>query len=488
MNTSRVIAAYASDIRFEFRKMIRTPAFALPTLLFPAMFYLLFGVLMAKADVSTGLQTFARLGVFGTMAPGLFGFGVSLAFEREYGTLIYRQALPMPPGSYLLARMSMSMLFASIISTMLIVLATTAGHTPLGASQMVRVFLVEVLGVLPFCAIGLMVGSFASGQAAPAVVNLIYLPLAFLSGLWIPLQFLPKFLQDLAPLWPPYHLSQLAFAALDLDSFGTATNHMAALAGITILSFTLAMRRLGNRGLRILGGNGRPGVAFPLRRATAVAVTWISIGLVVAGVMGGRAKVVAAPARSAEAAGSAATDPAASGGPAGVAAPQDPRIADFDAGSDRARYGGGWNAIDDQGRGGNSSVTQRVVAGGAHGSAGALEVSGTVGDAISYPFVGTGFVPVGPEPGKIMDSRGRAELRFYARGDGRQYTVVFNGGVGGGIPPMYAFTSAADWQEVRVPLAEVMGLDASRIHSIAIGALGGEPGDFRFALDDIELR
>ena len=53
---------------------------------------------------------------------------------------------------------------------------------------------------------------------------------------------------------------------------------------------------------------------------------------------------------------------------------------------------------------------------------------------------------------------------------------------------MYAFTAAADWQEVRVPLADVMGLDAARIHSIAIGALGGEPGDFRFALDDIELR
>ena len=36
--------------------------------------------------------------------PGLFGFGVSLAFEREQGLLTFKQALPMPPGAYLLAR------------------------------------------------------------------------------------------------------------------------------------------------------------------------------------------------------------------------------------------------------------------------------------------------------------------------------------------------------------------------------------------------
>src|SRR5262245_59201047 len=143
MNGSRVIAAYASDIRFEFLKMARTPAFALPTLFFPAMFYLLFGVLLAKTDPNAGLQTLARLGVISTMAPGLFGFGVSLAFEREYGTLTYKQALPMPHGSYLLARMVMAMLFAVIIATLLTVLALTLGNAPLTAWQIVRVFVVE---------------------------------------------------------------------------------------------------------------------------------------------------------------------------------------------------------------------------------------------------------------------------------------------------------------------------------------------------------
>ena len=108
-----MLAAYLGDIRFELIKMIRTPAFAIPTLLFPVLFFLLFGVFMGsmRGNAQMSLVRVLRYGVFGTMAPGLFGFGVSLAFEREQGLLTFRQAIPMPAGSYLLARMVMAMIF-----------------------------------------------------------------------------------------------------------------------------------------------------------------------------------------------------------------------------------------------------------------------------------------------------------------------------------------------------------------------------------------
>ena len=57
-----------------------------------------------------------------------------------------------------------------------------------------------------------------SGSGLPAVVNLLFLPLAFLSGLWVPVQVLPALLQKLAPALPPYHFSQLA-----LGQIGAAT-------------------------------------------------------------------------------------------------------------------------------------------------------------------------------------------------------------------------------------------------------------------------
>jgi hypothetical protein len=128
-----------------------------------------------------------------------------------------------------------------------------------------------------------------------------------------------------------------------------------------------------------------------------------------------------------------------------------------------------------------------VIEGGAAGTRGALEISGTVGDGLQYPFAGTAFFPAGTEDGRLTDFRGRQELTFHVRGDGRQYTVIFLGATQGGIPPMYGFGTRDEWQEVRIPLADVINLDLAAVHGIVIGTMG-PVGDFRFELDGIELR
>jgi hypothetical protein len=143
----------------------------------------------------------------------VFGFGVSLAIEREQGLLTLKQALPQPPGAYLLARAAMAMLFVGIIALMLTSMAVFVGHVPLTFSQGIQLFAIDVLGALPFCAIGMFLGSMVSGAASPAIVNLIFLPMAFLSGL-VPDPVFAEVLVDIAPTWPAYHLSQLFFAPI----------------------------------------------------------------------------------------------------------------------------------------------------------------------------------------------------------------------------------------------------------------------------------
>jgi len=487
MTGARVFAAYLGETKWEFVKMIRNPMFAVPTLFFPVMFYLLFAELLNHGNPTGAMQILARIGAFGVMAPGLFGFGVALAFEREYGLLQFKQALPMPPGSYLLARMAMAMMFAGIIALLLISLALFVSHVPLTAPMLVQLFFTEILGVLPFCAMGLALGTLVSGQAAPAVINIVYLPMAFLSGTFFPLDVAGRFISGMGPIWPSFHLTQLTLDATGQAHMGAAWSHVVALLGFTVLFFTIALARLSSGGIRMFGPARRAGAGFPLGRALRAGLVWAAVALVITGFMNGKAKVAAAPATSAETSGSAATAHAASGGPAGVAAPKDPVIADFDAGTDQARFGVGWKAVGDDMRGGNSTAAERVIDGGANGTKGALEVTGTLGDAIQYPFAGTAFAPDGHEKGKAMDFGDRKELRFFLRGDGKPYVVVFNGGETEGAPPMYGVTSTADWQEVRIPLDEVVGLDQARIHSISIGMLGS-PGEFRFDLDGIELR
>ena len=238
--------SYWLEAKFEFLRLLRTPMFAIPTLLFPTLFYVLFGVLLAgrKGGVGAAEYLLATYGVFGVMGAALFGFGVSVAIERENGYLVLKRVLPMPRGSYLLAKMAMAMVFAAIISTLLAVLAATLAGVALAPWQWAMLLVVDVAGALPFCALGLYIGSLVSGNGAPAVVNIAFLPMAFLSGLWMPLSVLPPVLAKLAPVWPSYHLAQLALKVVGRDSGASTAMHLAVLVGITVVFFLLARRRL----------------------------------------------------------------------------------------------------------------------------------------------------------------------------------------------------------------------------------------------------
>lgn len=242
------LSCYLLEAKHEFLRLLRTPMFCIPTLVFPASFYLMFALALSRGATSGGsaqaVYMLAGYGAFGVMAPGLFGFGVSVAIDRERGWLRLRRALPMPAGSYLVAKLAMAMLFAAIVALILATIAVTLCGVRLPFSAWASLLVVEVFGVLPFCAIGLFVGSLVNGQAAPAVINLIYLPMSFLSGLWLPLAMLPAVLRETAPMWPAYHLGQLAYAAIGQPAIGSPAIHVAALAAITSIFLALAGRRL----------------------------------------------------------------------------------------------------------------------------------------------------------------------------------------------------------------------------------------------------
>ncbi len=241
------LRSYGQEIRCEFLGLLRTLSFSLPTLMFPPMFYLLFAVLLPmgrSGSWQAGHYLLATYTVFGVMAPGLFGFGVTVATDRERGWLRLKRVAPMPAGAYLVAKLVMAMAFAALIFTIMAALAMLAADVRLPMASWLALFATAVFGVLPFCAIGLWIGTIAGASGAPAIVNLIYLPMAFLSGLWFPLMLLPAFIQNLAPLWPAYHLGQTALAAIGQPVAGRVVAHVAVLLVIAIVFFVLAQRRL----------------------------------------------------------------------------------------------------------------------------------------------------------------------------------------------------------------------------------------------------
>ena len=221
---------------------------------------------------------------------------------------------------------------------------------------------------------------------------------------------------------------------------------------------------------------------------------WIAVGLVIAGIMGGNAPHAAASSAATskdvkeDGAASAATDATASA-PLGVAAPDTVVIADFDNGSDRASYGMGWHAGDDKERGGNSTISQRLIEGGAQIRAARSKSAARSAPPCSIPLSGTSFLPNGTEgrvgQAGLMDYSRKQTLSFYARGDGQTYTVVVMGPALDGNSADVPFTAGADWQEVTSTAGNLSGVDMKRVKLISIGST--TPGPFRFQIDDVRL-
>lgn len=242
---ARRLRSYLLEARCEFLRMLREPSYCVPVLAFPAMFYLLFAVVFNRQhSAATAQYLLATFGAFGVMSAALFGFGVGVALDRERGFLRYKRALPQPPGATLAAKTAMAVLFAVLIWAVLGLLAAAVAGVALAPAQWLALLAVDVLGILPFAALGMYVGSLVGGNAAPALLNLVSLPMSFLSGLWMPLHLLPEPLARLAPAWPAYHLGQLALKVVGADQGQPAWRHLVLLLAVTLVFFGLAQRRL----------------------------------------------------------------------------------------------------------------------------------------------------------------------------------------------------------------------------------------------------
>jgi ABC-2 type transport system permease protein len=239
------VRCYALEAKYEFLKHLRMPAYALPAVTFPVMFYLLFGVMFggARAAGSTTVATYmlATYGAFGVIGSALFGFGVGVAVERGQGWMTLKRATPMPPLAYFFAKLAMATAFAAIIVLLLSLTGVMVGGVRLPAHSWLRLSTTLLLGAVPFCAIGLALGYFAGPNSSPAIVNLLYLPLSFASGLWIPIEMLPSAIKTAAPWLPPYHLGQLALAAVGAGRGGAAWAHVLALAGFALIGLGVAL-------------------------------------------------------------------------------------------------------------------------------------------------------------------------------------------------------------------------------------------------------
>lgn len=226
-------AILAREWTAEVKKSARMPAFALPTLLLPVVFYAMFGIVLAKGDQAAS-YLLATFGVFAALGPSVFGFGVGVATEREEGLLALKSVSPMPAFVYPLAKLLMTVFFVAIVLALIYAVGVFAGGVSLPPGVWAAMIAVHLASVVPFSLIGLSLGYLLKSQGAIAVANIVFFTLAILGGLWMPVFTFPPFMQTLAWGLPSFHLAQLALIAQGMGEAGRVWVHIAAVAGWTL--------------------------------------------------------------------------------------------------------------------------------------------------------------------------------------------------------------------------------------------------------------
>ncbi len=167
-----------------------------------------------------------------------FGAAITLVSWRQDKLLRRLRLAPVGTGSIVAARIGIAVAIGLIQLALFLVIAKLPYFgLQLTAAWWMTIPLV-VCGILAFMSIGLLVGAIAkTQQAATAIANLIILPMAFLGGAFIPLDFAPDWVRQASYVMP---LRYLVTGMQDVMARGEGP--AAALPSIGILlGFTLVV-------------------------------------------------------------------------------------------------------------------------------------------------------------------------------------------------------------------------------------------------------
>lgn len=251
MPRSRLLRAYLIDTKYEFIRMLRNLSYLIPILIIPPVMYAIFGIAFINSFDEKTLGDFPRadilkmmfvnFSVFSILGPSMVSLGTLLAQEREMGLLTFKRALPMPSLAPLLAKALFTMLVVFTLLMVLTIEAVVLGNLEFTASEYAGVWLVCVLGTLPFASIGLYMGASLSGTAASGIVTGVYMSMAMIGGLLFPL---PPGFAWVALFSPAFYLSQLGFGAAGMNTLFDPAFPAALLIVVTLIFTRLAMRKI----------------------------------------------------------------------------------------------------------------------------------------------------------------------------------------------------------------------------------------------------
>ncbi|MBV8478940.1 MAG: ABC transporter permease [Actinobacteria bacterium] len=237
---------YLHELRTQQLVYWRSREAAVFTFIFPLLLFVLLGSVYTGRiyGVPAPDALLAALISYGCATVCFAGLSIALVVRREAGILKRIRATPLRPPVYMAAALCSTMLTFAAVTVVLFVLGRVVFGTPF-PSRPGSVILMVVLGSLCFAALGVgIAGLIRSSDGSSAVVNLIVLPMSFLTGAFGPTRHYPGFLRAIGDALPLKYLVNISDAVyLHQHSFwsqGTSIGVLAAwgVAGVIVAAYT----------------------------------------------------------------------------------------------------------------------------------------------------------------------------------------------------------------------------------------------------------
>jgi ABC-2 type transport system permease protein len=250
-------AIVAAQARMALLVALRTPRTVIFTIAFPVIVLVLFNSMFnagghetttLPSDVKLSAQAYFTAGII-AYAAALSTFttlAVSLTTQRENGQLKRYRGTPMPPWTFIAAQIVRAEAQALAMAMLLLAIGAVAYGVPVPASTFPAFVLYLLLGTATLCSLGIALSSFTpTPDAASTIAPFTVVILSFFSGVWIPVDQLPSWLETIGKVFPLYHLALGLQTALAPGATGSGLDlgNVAALAVWALVGVRVASRR-----------------------------------------------------------------------------------------------------------------------------------------------------------------------------------------------------------------------------------------------------
>jgi ABC-2 type transport system permease protein len=193
----------------EIKQFTRQREYVIFTFALPIILLVLFGQIFHGEVDHTGVS-FRQYFIAGIIASGLMsttfvGVGVSIAADRDDGTLIRLAGTPLQPAAYFAGKAILAIVISAgeVAAALATGVALLGLHLPATPARWLTLGWVLVLASVTCTMLGIAAGCLVrSTRSAFAVLNLPYLVLSFISGVYFVFARLPAGLQHVAAIFP----------------------------------------------------------------------------------------------------------------------------------------------------------------------------------------------------------------------------------------------------------------------------------------------